>query len=522
MRIINWFSSAKQKGSGFSLMSAGNVLALLLTFIRQVEIARVFGTDWKTDAFAIALLLPLLIREAISHTIAGTFIPIYSTVAIRRNRRSASRFLSRLISWISISGFALSAVLFINGGKLIVLIGPGLDIVQTDMASSMLRILVPIILLSSLSGILQGVCNYQRRFGLTAILRIVEISASLAIILLFSRSMGIFVLPLSVLAGSTVLFFTLVLISKRLQLDYKPVLSVSDPDFKGYIRMALPLLIGALAVGAAPVVDKFMASYLQEDSITSLDYANRLLNIMLAILFLPMATIANVAFAVHTAKKDRPAFRIEIRNLFGWTSSLVFPGTVAIMVLSTPLISLLFQRGEFTATDSQTVGRALLFYAPWLTTFSICTLISRAFYAMKDSITPVVMGIWGMITNIFINVILIGPMGIGGLALGTSLASAATGVLLIYFLRKRIDGIHGSELFREHLKIFVSCAVMALVMILMKRLLPFDIHGSLSGKLLCVSSYIVTGVIVYGSTMVAAGSIPARTLLLKLAGRFRS
>ncbi len=497
-------------------MSAGNLFVVLLSFIRQIEIARVFGTDWKTDAFAVALVLPLLLREAIAHTISACFIPIYSSIAARNNRISSSEFISRIINWISAAGIAVCVLLFIYSGSIVSFIGPGLSTMQTDIASSMQKILVPIVLLSSLSGILQGVCNYQRRFALTAVLRLAEISTSLLVVFLFSKTMGIFVLPFSVLSGSVVLFITLILVSKRLQISYRPVFSPGDQDFRKFIRMALPLIIGALAISAAPVADKFMASFLREASITSLDYANRILSILLAILFLPMATIANVAFADHTAKQDRVAFKSEIRNLFGWTSAIVFPATAVLMVLSVPLVSILFQRGEFTSTDSQTVGRALFFYAPWLTTFSICALLGKAFYAMRDSITPIVLGIWGMLANILLNITLIGSMGIGGLALGTSIASAAKMVFLGYYLRNRIGGIHGKELLREHLKIIASCVAMVSVMVFLRFQISFEINGSFAGKLLHVSLCIVAGTLVYGLTMVGVGSISARSLLSRL------
>ncbi|MBN2254102.1 MAG: murein biosynthesis integral membrane protein MurJ, partial [Deltaproteobacteria bacterium] len=511
----------KSKGSGFSLMSAGNLLVVLLTFVRQIEIARVFGTDWKTDAFAVALVLPLLLREAIAHTIAASFIPIYSSVAARKNHESSSEFISRIINWISAAGLAVCVLLFLYSGSIVSFIGPGLSTAQTGIASSMQRIVIPIVLLSSLSGILQGVCNYQRRFALTAVLRIAEISASLLVVFLFSRTMGIFVLPVSVLSGSVVLFLAMVLISNRLQIDYRPVFSPGDPDFRKFLKMSLPVIIGTLAVSAGPVADKLMASFLQEDSITSLDYANRILNILLVILFLPMATVANVAFADHTARHNRTAFKLEIRNLFGWTSAIVFPGTAVLMVLSVPLVSILFQRGEFTSTDSRTVARALFFYAPWLTTFSICTLLSRAFYAMKDSITPVVLGIWGMLVNVMMNVILIGSMGMGGLALGTSIASAAKLILLGYFLRNRIGGFHGRELLREHLKTIVSCVVMVSVMLVLRSHISFDINGSFTGRLFRVVLYIVAGTLAYILTMLSVGSVSARSLLSRLSGKVR-
>jgi len=522
MTLTKWFSSTKNNSSGFSMMSAGNLLVVLFTFVRQIEIARVFGTDWKTDAFAVALVLPLLLREAIAHSIASSFIPIYSSVASRSSQRASSEFISRVINLISVSGIVICAVLAVFSHKIVSVIGPGLNTAQTDMASYMQRILVPVVLLSSLSGVLQGVCEYQRRFALTALLRLAEITASLLVVFLFSGTLGISVLPLSVLSGSVVLFVALILVSGRLRINYRPVVSPWDPDFSRYMKMTIPVVLGALTVSLAPVADKFMASFLQEDSITSLDYANRVVNILLVILFLPMATVANVAFADHTAKRNRAAFKGEIGKLLGWTSAIVLPATAVLMVIAVPLVSVLFQRGEFTSEDSQTVGRAMLFYAPLLATFSICTLFGRAFYAMKDSITPVFLAIWGMLANVLLNVVLIGSMGIGGLALATSIASAAQMVFLGYFLRKRIGGLHGRILVKEHIKIVLSCMVMVSAIVLLKSHFIYNINGTFTSRLSLVVFYIVAGVLAYSISMYLAKSMSARSILSKLSSRFGS
>jgi len=286
--------------------------------------------------------------------------------------------------------------------------------------------------------------------------------------------------------------------------------------------MTIPVVLGALTVSLAPVADKFMASFLQEDSITSLDYANRVVNILLVILFLPMATVANVAFADHTAKRNRAAFKGEIGKLLGWTSAIVLPATAVLMVIAVPLVSVLFQRGEFTSEDSQTVGRAMLFYAPLLATFSICTLFGRAFYAMKDSITPVFLAIWGMLANVLLNVVLIGSMGIGGLALATSIASAAQMVFLGYFLRKRIGGLHGRILVKEHIKIVLSCMVMVSAIVLLKSHFIYNINGTFTSRLSLVVFYIVAGVLAYSISMYLAKSMSARSILSKLSSRFGS
>ena len=515
-KFLMWFSSSKGRGSGFSLMSFGNFIAAVFTYLRQVEIARVFGTSWKTDAFAVSLVFPVLVREVISHSIGATFIPIYSKVKEQKGNQAAEALLNRILTWTGLAGLILTGLLFFLSRHLVFAVGPGLDQEALSLASVMLKMMLPILVLSAFSGVLQGLCNFEKRYGLTSILRVVEITTSLVIVFLLSRSIGIMALPLSVLTGSVGMFIVLLTITWRLHYKFRIELNPVDPDFARQIRMALPIIGGTVFGFLGPVADKILASFLRESSVTALEYANRIVKILFSILLLPISTLANVSLSSLSARKDAGSFREELKTLLNWNSSLMIPGSAILMVLSVPLVSLLFQRGEFSISDSRMVSYSLIFYAPWLSSFSFGSVISRAFFALKDTTTPVLIGIWGMIVNVLLNFILIAPLGIGGLALGTTISSSAKVVLLLYFLRKKTGYIQGRDLAAEHLKIFLGVAAMAGTMLLMKQIAPYDMQAGFAEKFGKVILYLASGTTVYIALLISLGSDVSRTVLRKI------
>ncbi len=515
-KLLKWFGSSKGRGSGFSLMTSGNFVAAVFTYLRQVEIARVFGTSWKTDAFAVSLVFPVLVREVISHSIGATFIPIYSRVREQKGRQAAEALINRILTWTGLAGLILTGSLFFLSRYLVFAVGPGLDQEALSLASVMFSMMLPILVLSALSGVLQGLCNFEKRYGLTSILRVVEITTSLLIVFLLSGSVGIMVLPLSVLTGSAIMFVVLLIITWRLHYKFRIELNPVDPDFARQIRMALPIIGGSIFGFLGPVVDKILASFLRESSVTALEYANRIVKILFSILLLPISTLANVSLSSLSAREDAGSFREELKTLLNWNSSLMIPGSAILMVLSVPLVSLLFQRGEFSISDSRMVAYSLMFYAPWLSSFSFGSVVSRAFFALKDTTTPVLIGIWGMIVNILLNFILIGPLGIGGLALGTTISSSAKVVLLLYFFRKKTGNIQGRDIAGEHLKIFLGVAAMAGTMLLMKQAAPYDLHAGFADKFGKVILYLFSGTTVYIALMISLGSEVSRTVLRKI------
>ena len=503
------------------MMSVGNLLVALVTYLRQAEIARVFGTSWQTDAFAVALVFPMLAQQVIAHAFGSSFIPIYSDVYHNRGKGAAHALLSRILCWTGLAGVLLVGILLLLSRELVTGAGPGLPARSFDLAGTMLRIMLPILVLNAASGILNGLITFQRRFGLVSMLNVGNVLVSLLVVVLGHRHYGIMVLPLSGLVSAVAVFAASMLAAVRFGYRPSPVVDPRDHDFNRLLRLAGPVVIGTVIGFFGPVVDRMLASFLRESSVTALEYAVRIRNIALSLLFMPFVALSDVALSEKAAAADIPAFRREMGQMLNWTSFIMVPVAALLTLLATPVVSVLFMRGSFDSQSARMVGYALAFYAPWLAQFGFGAVVSRGFYAMKDSRTPVLIGIWGIIVNVLLNFILIGPMGIGGLALATTVSSTGKTILLTWFIRRKTGSIRGLSIVGEHLRVLAAAAAMIGSVLALGLLIPAGLEDGSGRRIASLAVRVVPSLGVYLGVLRLTGSSTIRAVRDRLAARGR-
>ena len=184
----------------------------------------------------------------------------------------------------------------------------------------------------------------------------------------------------------------------------------------------------------------------------------------------------------------------------------MFPTAALLTILAVPAVSVFFQRGNFSGEDSRYIGYALAFYAPWLAQFGIGSLISRVFYAQKDSATPVTIGIFGIIANVLLNLILVGPLGIGGLALATTVTSTAKTIYLTWSLSRKMGGIGLRLIVREQLKILSANLLLIAGSLVMIHFWSFSTEASLSTRFVQLVSYAGSGILLMLVVLHISGS----------------
>ena len=517
-KVLGWLGGEKGKGAGFSLLSLGNLIIAFITYLRFAEVAKIFGTTWQTDAISIAMVIPILIQQVISNAFGAAFMPIYARVMRNKGDAAANRLISRVINWMSLSGALLIGVIFLFGSSVVRIIGPGLEENTSVLAGEMLKIFLPAIFFNSIEGVLHNFMIYGKRYGLVSFARVFQILISYIVLLLGHDRFGIMIIPLSGVAGAIASFSISAFISLRLRLRYQMVIDPRDRDFREMIRLALPIIIGVITGFLGPVADKVLASFLKASSVTAIDYAARIKNLIRIVLIQPVIVLSTVSFSRIAADKNIPRLRQEIASFINHISYYTIPVAAGLMVLSVPLISVLFQRGNFGSEQSEHVGYALTYYSPWLAQFGIGLIIRRAFYSIKETVTPVIIGIWGVLANILLNVILIERMGIGGLALATTITSAAKTGIQGYLLRKEIGGIGGSRIAPEFLKYLIAATVMTGYLIAAGNFFPVDLNAPLSDRIFNLLIKIVPAAVIYIGTTALLGSKTYRSILNRIRG----
>lgn len=487
---------------GLSVLSLTNFLAAVLSYLRFAGIARLFGADWRTDAFAVALVLPILVRDLISHSFGSTFLPIYARVVEKKGRKGAVRFVNLVITWVALSGALLMIPLFAGSRQAVSMVSPGGTPDMLAMASVMLRILVPTVLLRALTGILAVFIQYEKRFSTLGLSGVIDLGVSTAMLFSVGTGWGVMVLPWSVTAGVAVAFAYVLFCAVRSGYQPEPVLE-RDPHLGQLVRMAGPVTMGTLAGFLGPVADKVLASFLMASSITALDYADRIKNIVFMVAFTPFSVMAELSYSTTAAKGEQDLLLEKFRAGLNHTSLIMFPMAALITVAALPLVSVLFQRGNFTPDNAAYVAYALAFYAPWLMRSGLFTLTAKAFYALRDSATPVAIGVMGLLVNVLLNFILIGPLGIGGLALATTVSSTLKAFYQTWTLSRKLGGLGLRGILPEQLKMLAAVGVMVAVMALLRGFVPFDPQRAFSARFLMLLLYCGAGCAAYTASLVA-------------------
>lgn len=288
-------------------------------------------------------------------------------------------------------------------------------------------------------------------------------------VLFLSPSMGIFGLAWGVVLGAS--FHLIVQLPKLFKLggNYWPVLGLNNSAVREVGTLMLPRLAGVAVVQLNFLVNTNLASRYSEGSVTGLTYGFTLMLMPLMLIAQAIAIASLPTFSAQAALGKLDEMRNSLSTALRAVFMLSIPAAVGMIILRYPLIKVLYENGTtFTTESTELVAWALLWYTVGLVGHSAVEILSRAFYAMKDTKTPVVVGVIAMSINIMLSILLgslflrIGWLAIGGLALANSIATGLESIVLLIILRKRMNGLEGRKIFILLVKVTVAVSLMGI------------------------------------------------------------
>jgi putative peptidoglycan lipid II flippase len=241
---------------------------------------------------------------------------------------------------------------------------------------------------------------------------------------------------------------------------YAPVLDTSDQGLREVMRLMAPGTIGLAAVQINVFVNTVLATSQGTGAVSWLNYAFRLMYVPIGLFGVSIGTAALPEISRHAGAADLPAIRRTVCDALRLMLMLNVPAMIGLIVLARPIVSLLLERGNFTAGDTTATAAALMWYAPGLLGYAIVKIASPTFYALRDSRTPVIVSAVSVALNVVLNVALVRVAGFRGLALGTALAATTNAALLLWVLRGRIGGLDVGRNVLAFLKITLASLVM--------------------------------------------------------------
>jgi putative peptidoglycan lipid II flippase len=305
---------------------------------------------------------------------------------------------------------------------------------------------------------------------------------------------------------------------------YYPIVQWRDSAVSEVARLMGPRALGLAAFQLNLLVTMFFASLVNDEAISAVNYAWLITLTPLGLFAMAISTAVFPTMA-EQAVVDRVELRRTLEQSLKMILFLTLPAAIGLMILSQPLVVFLFERGAFDESSSDVTSNALLFYSVGLVGLAAIEILSRGFYALSDTRTPVTFAILSLVVNLILSSILVWPFEVSGLALAVSLATTVEAALLFVMLRSRIEGLDLVDVWRSFRWTFVAAVLMAeavgCYLILLDQVGHLDPHHTVDAFLALLGGGIV-GAATYGLCARALRIEEAEMLLRRMPGLSRA
>lgn len=488
-----------------------SVFSKVLGFVREQVVASLFGATGLTDAYFSAWTIPLMLVGLFGGAISTAFLPVFLRLLGQGKQEEGWRLASAVWRFSLIILSLVTALAYVAAPLITRLLVPSFDAPTQQLTTAMLRVMLPAVILMGTATLYSAVLNAFKQFAWPSLAPVAMNIVLVGSTVLFTHRYGIMGLATSTLLG---VLAQQLLLWWKIRRNRMPLFKLRGSlEGVGQVgRLAVPIMLGTLFSQLYVFVDKGLASGLDSGSIASLNYANKLVQLPIGIFVAALATAIYPTLAELAGRNDLRGLSRTVSTGIRTLSSLILPAAVGMAVLRTPLVALAFQRGSFDAVATQKTAFALAFYSIGLFGVANIQIITRAFYALEDSATPVRIGIMTALLNIILDIVLVRFLRQGGLALANSTAVLTQMFCLLFVLRRRLQTPY--RLLKPLLQLLIASAAMGILVAFAYPLVqPF-------GQIIALVGAVGFGALVYFLILWAMGYEDIKRIFRMAAKRF--
>jgi len=453
-------NSARSLSQSALMITAISACGKILGLLRESTFAAFYGATAESDAYKTAFSIPMVLLVVISSSIASIFIPVYSELAQSNDKDKIMYFTNNIFNIVLFTSIGITVLCMPLVPGLIRVMAPGFDAYTYRLTVLLARIALPCLIFQALFNLGSSYLQSNNRFIASALAWVVYDGIIIGGIILLNGK-GIIPVAVASVAAVAGLFATLIFSIYKTGFRYHFIFDLNEAGVKRIAYLIVPVLLSSGLNQIHTVVDKILASGLDEGSISALDYANRLDNVVFNVFILSFITVIYPNLSMASGHMER--FKSSVEKGIRMIMLIALPTTFRLSILRIPIINLLFERGLFDARDTALTSMALGCYSLGIVGVGFRELLSRAFYSLQDTRTPMMNGVIAICTNIILSIILVRILGVGGLAMAASLSAIVSGGMLFLQLRKKIGNINEKGIVAAGLRIFTAAAVMGAV-----------------------------------------------------------
>ncbi len=486
------------------------MLSRVLGLVRDMVIARYFGAGAGADAFFVAFKIPNFLRRLFAEgAFSQAFVPVLSSYRQQSDITEVRRLINAVAGSLGLVLLAITLIAMAGSPVLTAVFAPGFtdDPVKFGLASDMLRITFPYLLLISLTAFAGAILNSYDRFAVPAftpvLLNLAMIGAAIFLAPLMSEPVmalawGVFI------AGALQLFFQLPFLM-RLGLMPRPKVDYRHEGVRRILKLMAPAIFGVSVSQINLLLDTVLASFLETGSVSWLYYSDRLSELPLGVFAIAIGTVILPNLSRKHAAQSRDEFAATVDWALRCVLLIGLPAAVALVLLAEPLIATLFHYGEVTDRDVMMSAQSLRAYSLGLLAFMLIKVLAPGFFARQDTRTPVKIGVIAMVANMVLNLALILPLAHAGLALATSLSAWLNAFLLWRGLAKEGAWKAQAGAMKFFVQLAIANGVLAAVILLLNKPVPAWLADGGLDRTLTMAVLVAAGVLAYFATLFVLG-----------------
>ena len=482
------------------LLMIVTIVSKILGLFRDSVLASAYGTGKYAAVYSTANSISTILFAVIGTALATSLIPLYNKLASEDSTERAMGFLNSVVNLVVIVCLSIAGLGIIFAGPLVKVFAPGYQGDVYTLCVQYTRILLPSIVFVGLANIFTSYLQIKKRYVIPGF-----IGMPYSIIIIVSIYLSLKTSPMVLVIGTLIAIsakalFQLPFVYKE-GYRYRPKINLKDPVMKDMMILILPVVIGVGANQINSIVDKSLASLLGTEVVASFSYAIKLYEFVQALFITSILAVIYPRLSSMIVSDRMDSFLNSLKKTMNVIIVALVPIIVGCIVLSRQIVEVLFQRNAFTSKDTTMTASILWIYVIGILAFALRDVLTRGFYSMEDSKTPMINSIISIVFNISLNLIQVKPLGYKGLAIATAV-SAYIGLLLFNrSMRKKIEGYSSRDNYIVFVKSLFAALIMGLGVKLVYGIVASSLVGGLLFKLIALASAVGVGVIVYALIM---------------------
>jgi putative peptidoglycan lipid II flippase len=493
-----------------AIFSIGTAISRAAGLAREIVTASFFGTRGPASAFTLAFQIPNLVSNLFAQAaLSAAFVPVFTDLLQQGRRRDAFRLASTLF-WIMLIGLGAVTAFFVLAAGVIVPLftGPSFTGALDELTVGLSRVLFPVVLILGLNGLLVGILQSYDHFTIPAISPAVWNVVIIVLLVVLRPSFHgrnqIYALAIAILVATAVqlmmAFGALGRIDFRLQfhIDWR------DPRVLQVFSLMLPVTIGLGIVNLDQLINSAFGTLVSRQAPAAIERAFRVYMLPQGVFSVSVATVLFPTLSRMAARRDAASMRRAIGMGMRQINLLLIPAATFTLVLATPIIRLIYERGEFNARSTHLASIALFWFAFSLPFGGINLLLTRAFFAVKRPWIPTRLAAINIVVDLIVSVGLYKPLGIAGLVIGTAVANAVMTGLQVYRLRIGFNGrLEGGKTIKITVRIAAASVLLGVTSWATWYVLDRLLGRSLPAQIASVGAAAAVGLWVYVRAVLA-------------------